>query len=246
MENVYPVYEPTRDVVHDLNCKYRGIKNIHVHFHQAIEITCILSGEVDFYIDGKCKRLQSGDVAFAPPYSVHYAKSDCAVEGVVLIIPKLYFDEFIKFTGGATYSFLTDKKKNKDIITIVRAIADRGEDMPSVLSKGYANVVLGLILDRYEPEKSANTNQNLVMQIIKYLDEHYRENITLEQISAHFGYSKYYFSRLFNRLFSCNLNTYVNSLRMRAVDSDKSGENKSKVIEDAGFSSLSSYYRCKK
>lgn len=248
MNNIYPFYEPQRDVVHDLNCNYRKINNITPHFHQAIEITCVLSGTVNFFVGGKSKLLSAGDIAFTPPYSVHYTQSAEDVTAVVLIVPKRYFEQFMKATDGASYSFLMDKEKNADIFSVIHEIGKRDKisNMPEILRNAYANMVLGLILERYEPEIHSDIHQDIAVEIISYIDEHFREEITLDKISAHFGYSKYYFSRLFNRIFSCNLNTFVNSVRARAIDKDNSNENKTKVIMGSGFNSLSSYYRFKK
>ena len=33
-----------------------------------------------------------------------------------------------------------------------------------------------------------------MMEIIRFIDEHYDEELTLAQLSLEFGYSKYYFS----------------------------------------------------
>ena len=81
--------------------------------------------------------------------------------------------------------------------------------------------------------------------ILQYIEDHYNETITLDEISRHFGYSKYYFSRLFNRTFHCTLNAYINSVRVRAVSKMPEEQSKTEKIIEAGFNSLSSYYRTK-
>jgi AraC-like DNA-binding protein len=107
-------------------------------------------------------------------------------------------------------------------------------------------MVLGLISRLYEPEEMQTDHKDISLDIIHYIDEHYMEKITLDSISQYFGYSKYYFSRLFNRLFHCSLNSYINSVRLRAIEEMSNKDNKTNKITKAGFNSLSSYYRSKK
>ena len=86
-------------------------------------------------------------------------------------------------------------------------------------------------------------NNDLMAEVIRYVDEHYNEKLTLDGLAAHFGYSKYYFSRLFNRTFNCSLTSYVNSVRARAVDEKHGSGKKTDIIIESGFGTLSSYYR---
>ena len=57
-------------------------------------------------------------------------------------------------------------------------------------------------------------------------------------------YSKYYFSKLFNKLFGCTLKNYVNTVRCGMIENDKE-KGVSNAILNAGFNSLSSYYKFK-
>lgn len=239
-------YEAERDVVHDLNCMKRTIRRILPHFHQAIEITCILKGSSEFFIGDKSMVLHEGQMFFVPPYTRHRSFTEVHCEGVVLIIPKKYYEDFEAEMGDATYSFLLDVEKNKPLRQLLEQCYDDVDHLNELMRKAYANMVLGMICRSYTPEKKVKDHDDISLDIIHYVEEHYAENITLESISQHFGYSKYYFSRLFNRLFNCTLNSYINSVRLRAIEEMPNDENKTKKIIEAGFNSLSSYYRAKK
>ena len=109
--------------------------------------------------------------------------------------------------------------------------------------RAYTDLILGLIAEKYEPAKVGGGNNDLMAEVIRYVDEHYNEKLTLDGLAAHFGYSKYYFSRLFNRTFNCSLTSYVNSVRARAVDEKHGSGKKTDIIIESGFGTLSSYYR---
>ncbi len=237
-------YESQRDVVHTVNCAYRALKNVPPHFHQSVEITCVLEGEVEFFMGTSKRVMRAGDAAFTAQYCVHHTGRENGSRAAVLIIPSKFYEEFDRITGGKTFGFLTDKDKNARIIKLVCELADGIENMSEFLTTSYVHMVLGLIEAAYEPVEMQK-HDGLMLEIIKYVDEHYAEKLTLEGMAAHFGYSKYHFSRLFNKSFNCSLTSYVNSVRARAV-SEASEGNKTDVIMRSGFNSLSSYYRTRK
>ena len=239
-------YESERDVVHNLHCINRENRGILPHFHQSIEIGCILKGSSQVFIGNQSMLLSEGRIFFAPPYTNHYSICDDSFEFVMLVIPKKYYEDFIDEMGDRTYSFLPDVEKNKPIRALLETLRDDIGNLNELMRKAYANMVLGLIARTYEPESIQSKQNDVSLDIIQYIDEHYADKITLDEISRHFGYSKYYFSRLFNRLFHCSLNSYVNAVRLRAIEEMPDEESKTKKITDVGFNSLSSYYRSKR
>ena len=239
-------YEAERDVTHNLHCINRENRGILPHFHQSIEIGCILKGTSEVFIGNKSMVLSEGQIFFAAPYFKHYSLSEEGFQFVMLVIPKKYYEEFIHEMGDKTYFFLPDVEKNKPIRAVLEALRDDIDNLNELMRKAYANMVLGLITRSYEPEEKESSHKDISLDIIHYVDEHYAENITLDSISQHFGYSKYYFSKLFNKLFHCSLNAYINSVRLRAIEEMQGDENKTRKITEAGFNSLSSYYRARK
>ena len=239
-------YEAERDVVHDLHCLNKENYGIHPHFHQSIEIGYVLKGMSEMSIGNKSMVVSEGQIFFVPPYVNHYSLSEKGFQFVMLIIPKKYYEDFQNEMGDKTYSFLLDVEKNKPIRTVLETLRDDIENLNELMRKAYANMVLGLISRTYEPEEIQNNHKDISLEIIHYIDMHHTEKITLDSISQHFGYSKYYFSRLFNRLFHCTLNNYINAVRLRAIEEMQGEENKTRKITEAGFNSLSSYYRARK
>lgn len=242
-----PFYEPTRDLVHNLDVHYRSINNVPYHFHQAVEIICVLSGETDFQVGQTQRRISRGDIVFVPPLFAHRSLSAGDCTAVVLILPKRYHLNYEQAADGKGFTFLCDKQKNSDVIQRIEELATRQTlgEVPEFLSHAYSDMVLGLILDRYEPTVLDNGSNDLVISVINYIDEHYKDDITLEKISSHFGYSKYHFSRLFNATFKCSLPSYVNAVRARAVTKSDT-QSKTKAIIDSGFNTLSTFYRARK
>ena len=52
-----------------------------------------------------------------------------------------------------------------------------------------------------------------VQQVKAYVDEHYREKLTLESVAERFFINKYYLARLFKDQYGVTLNAYVQRVR---------------------------------
>ena len=244
-----PTYEAERDVAHKVNCVYRAVDEVLPHFHQSIEITLLLRGSAEFYVGGEKFSLRAGQIMFVPAYCTHSAaraSGSGETYAAVLIVPKQYYEEFERETDGASYFLLGDGEKNRTVAARITELADGIGEMSELLVKAYVNMIFGLIAKEYEPVRLSNTHDELMLGIIRYIDEHYGEELSLERLSLEFGYSKYYFSRLFNKTFRCNLNTYINSVRARSVRQNAETGKKTKAILESGFNSLSTYYRTQK
>ncbi|MBQ8305421.1 MAG: helix-turn-helix transcriptional regulator [Blautia sp.] len=96
---------------------------------------------------------------------------------------------------------------------------------------------------------SANSRQKEYVEkflfVTSYIDEHFAEDLTLEQVAALAGFSKYHFSRLFRQYTDSSFYKYLNQKR---IDNAKTllADPSLTVIEVAlqsGFSSLSAFLR---
>jgi YesN/AraC family two-component response regulator len=119
--------------------------------------------------------------------------------------------------------------------------------MPHLVKKGYINIILGMLLDHY-PTISVKTadGMEIMVDILHYIDEHYKEPITLESIADAFGYNKCYFSRMFNRYIGESLLNYVNIVRLREFMERMKEKNPpaiSKLAAECGFESMPTFYR---
>ena len=83
------------------------------------------------------------------------------------------------------------------------------------------------------------------LQVTKYIDEHFTEDLSLEEISAKAGFSKFHFSRLFKQFTNISFYKYVNTKRIsHAEDLLASSElSITQVAIQSGFSSTSSFIR---
>ena len=116
-----------------------------------------------------------------------------------------------------------------------------------LILKGYVNLILGSITEITGFSDAAEEDFHTMKKVLDYLENNYSAEITLDSLSAEFGYSKYYFSRIFNRFFRFNLKEYLNRLRARQFIARMRQDENADILStalDCGFNSLQTFYRC--
>lgn len=98
---------------------------------------------------------------------------------------------------------------------------------------------LKLCTERVLSSKRMKTHSNLY-EVKDFIDRYYFEDITLQQLSSKFYFSKGYLSRAFKEEFGQNISNYITNVRInRAMDYLKQGHLKiSEVMRLTGFNSL--------
>ncbi len=128
-------------------------------------------------------------------------------------------------------SELTLNARIYDILAIlVRNFKPEGFDVESNSSSSKTNRIAGL-------EKINNA--------FKYIEENYKNDITLLDVSRHVGFSESYFSKLFKEITEKNFSRYLNEYRVKKAEKLLS-EDKYSILEisqRAGFNSIATFNR---
>lgn len=84
-----------------------------------------------------------------------------------------------------------------------------------------------------------------IMSICSYIDEHFTEEITLEEVASVAGYSKFHFSRIFKQLTNISFYKYVNLQRIKYAEELLLNPDLSisKIAIACGYSSTSAFIR---
>ncbi len=223
-----------------------------LHFHRAIEISYVLSGSVTFYLEDKVFTATKDDIFFVDSYLKHKAIPIENYNAHVLGFPTVISDEISAIFKGKTLPFLLgDKSFNAKFLPIIETLINEGDQKNDVIIRGYISALFGEFALHYKTEKikPKTKSVSLVQDILEYIDAHFSNPITLEEISAHFGYTPSYFSRTFNNHIGISLKTYLNFIRYSKYKEEvKNNPQKSKtqIIFDCGFASIPTFYRVEK
>lgn len=88
-------------------------------------------------------------------------------------------------------------------------------------------------------------SESLLDRIVKYVNNNYTENITLQKMSAELGYESHYLSRYFHSKISLNFSQYVNWYRVDLATDllNHTDLPMTEIASRSGFQSISSFNR---
>ena len=231
----------------------RGLSPI-PHFHNSIEIWVVKSGSVFTNINGEIYELFAGDIAFIDKFTPHtggFCKvGDEAPEYYVLVASSSYLIS-LGWLERETMPPVTRKKEGfDDLLRMVEWNFAQSENMNTEMKTGFVTMLVGY-MQKYcgVCERKAESYNRLVVNILMYLNEHYKERISLKILSRKFGYELTYLSRTFNRYAGMNLREYINRLRISEINRRRKTEPNTplyKICEECGYENMPTYFRANK
>ena len=226
--------------------------NYGAHIHQHSELVYVLEGSIESTVDGKTATVSAGEMAVIPPLRIHstYTPTDCKI--FICVFSNDFLQNFVssrELYGGYTSSAFRPSEALRTYITqklIPSALSYRYDS-----ASKYRAVQAGIhaIFEEYllstEPLEQHSPN-NALAQILIYMNENYRERLTLSDVGKALGYSAGYISHCMEALPKMNFNDVLNSFRIEhAKTMLLSSANKTNIdiALESGFSCERSFYR---
>ena len=242
-------YEYSHDSDRKLFLELAHSFNTKPHFHRSTELLYVLSGNMLANINAESTLLSSDDIVFVHGYAKHSFLPKEDYDKFVLIVPSNYADDFDNLTQNQTLQpILSDKEFNKNnILPLIKKMFDERETMPHLVQKGYINIIFGSLFNHYPSQPlTFEGNMELLVSVLQYIDQNYYSPLSLDSLATTFGYSKYHFSKLFNKYVGENINNYINMVRLqhftRLLKKDEHAHIATLAF-DCGFDSLTTFYR---
>ena len=219
------------------------------HFHGEAELSYVLSGTHLAVIGGKEYVLTAGDAYFLNPFDVHKYESPDNGEHILLTVRP---NEYLRVLSGKNLNlpnFLGDKEYNKKIFDLLRFAlekTDSDRELNEYERQGFASLIVGAIIRRYG-EKSLKTDKTELTEILNYINENYKSELSRASVAEKFGYSPNYFSKLFKKCFNMGFTEYVLNLKYQKtlIECGRSGAKRSDIIAE-NFSNPQTFYRLDK
>ncbi len=190
------------------------------HWHNEVEIFCVVEGYIDFYINSVCYSLNSGESIIVNADEIHSVKAEHPNKVVVLQIPK---STLKMYHGHESIHFaqVYDKKDEKLFKTVVDIFmtAEKKEStyIYSLLGKYY--MLLEYLFKTYREDAGTNVLKQMddisrLSCITDFIKENCDREISLDEVAKRFGYTSSYLSKLFKQSTSINYKTFVDTVRL--------------------------------
>lgn len=264
---------PSSSTFSELNVDYivyRGQVNMSIfEAHPYYEILYLFSGQRTMYMYNTKFSLTPSNIIIIPPGIPHKTISASMTEQarICLMIDPSFFEKLIPDSADALADILTSiplvldlsSSEQETVSTQLKDIRDLFYTTDDLLMKPLKKqaAVLHLFMTLFQKiealysarspsERNALLhNDRLFNDIIAYLQSNYRQNITLDDISAQFHLCKRRVSSLLNQYLGSSWIDYVNCLRIKDAIfcMTHSHCNISEIAASVGFGTLTHFER---
>ncbi len=246
MEVYFEAFRDRDNQIHNIVLHRRRFE---AHFHSNIEVMYVEKGTLEVSVNGEKRHLPKGSVAVAESYAVHSLSASADAEIRVAIIPVIRVPDFSLMHRNLTFAtpFLEPGPAGEEIGGLFRAYTRMSEHRSPMVAKGFAYLLLGMLTDALGTVPAtprAKDGVAVVGQMLRYMDEHYTERLTMEMLAGELGYHKDYLSRVFNETIHTGFCRYLSTMRLRyAVQLIRTTDLSLEEIADrAGFGNPHSFY----
>lgn len=248
---------------------YRGnlpeyITNYPLHWHEEMELIYVVSGTGLITVQAERIVVRKGDIVLIPPQIVHSIDQmeDNPMEyyNVLFRLSLLEADHrlcpYIRmlYSHGKNLPFYLPKgnalneKLTFPVMELIRNRKQVESDYALMVHSHLYAIVYYTIHDGMGsmPEKPpAQTNYDKLKIVLSYLQEHYSQEITVQQAADMCGFSGSHFMKLFRELTGISFAQYVKRLRLDAAARQLRGSGKriGEIAEEVGFHNLSYFTR---
>lgn len=193
------------------------------HSHRYYEIFYIISGQCHFLLRDTTSPLRGGDLVFIAPGELHhsvYRSGESCEICMLLFKPEfLRADKFSlpdSFLGNIPVPYQEGFHRLLSLMLQEQAGVDRYSD---AFMSPYLEVVLLMLLRhcvRMTPDPDIpGTHDAEIQRAVKYIYQHFRQPLTLAEVSAVASLSPTYFSRKFKATTGMSFKEYLNYVRLK-------------------------------
>ena len=240
------------------------LQDVELHHHDFYEIYFLVSGNVTYSIESKLCPVLPGEVLLISPKELHqvYIRPEMAVyERYVLwldpkFIPQLSTPQtdLLKALDPADPAYRNKITMSRHMQAHIQHLMEslyqesQSEAFGAELLQNSLLTQLLITINRLAADTSDNQQENsredMVSDVIEYINANFAENLTLAGLADTFFVSKYHLSHKFSRRMGISINRYIRKKRLQnARQMLAQGEKPNAVFAQCGFHDYVSFYR---
>lgn len=244
--------------MHNSNFNYSSY--IAPHWHQSIELSYTLTGEIDeFIIEGQNYHCEPGKILVVNSQEIHSIKvfkKGIDKRALSVIFTYKFVKEMYPMIDNMVfslnnYSELTDdqkykyKKLQKLLQQVATIYAEKENAYKNISISVKLLEILEILIKNFMIEaKCKSTKEVRIVErtqaIIEYIQKNYQEELSLENIARYHHVSKEYLARFFKKYIGITIGQYIAEIRAKhAYDDIVTGKhNLTEIALNNGFSGI--------
>ncbi|WP_367924157.1 AraC family transcriptional regulator [uncultured Ruthenibacterium sp.] len=237
---------------------------ISLHHHDFYEVYLFLGGHVCYNVESRNYHLLPGDILLIGPTELHQPRieKDAGVyERMVLWLDKTFLESLSTDATSLTRCFDVSVPGHTNLLRLAPAVRAEFQRLLEQLaleneSQRYGAEVMcrGLLLqvmvelnrmaESLPPDGAGEKDAGVVPQVLRYINEHYTDPLSLELLASKFFVSKYHLSHAFNRVVGTSVYRYIVQKRLViAKQMLAGGVAPTDVYRHCGFGDYANFYR---
>ena len=237
-----------------------------IHWHEEMEIIKVQSGRGLFYVDGVRYEASEGDILILRPYVMH---SINRLDNYDMVLDVIVFNLRLLETGEAdicTLKYFAPLLNERHSVPCIVHSADSwyhpfDQSMTSILmcDNNKDGAELDIKANLYwmfyhiYNNRLINVTQNVaedkrlytVRRALEYIRTEYMNEISIEKLAKHCGYSEFYMMKLFKQFTGESCVDYINNYRLNVAGRQlrETDDDISTIAYQVGFNNVSYFNR---
>ena len=268
MKNTVQHFDPRQEMIGDTFevFHYKGLLpvDVDVHHHDFYEVYLFLKGSAEYWIEGRRVSLAPGDFILLNPTELHRSivlPEATDYERIVLWINKDYLQSLSSSDADLSECFNTSVPSHKNRIRPSGAtLSPLASTLTSLVEEYCRNswgkneclqaifvqfmVELNRAVKESAPKSNKDSDDSFVLNVLKYINENYSEDLSLDFLAERFFVSKYHLSHSFRREVGVSVYRYIMLKRLLAAkELLQSGMSAGEVAYATGFGDYAGFWR---
>ena len=232
-----------------------------LHWHEEIELLYPLNGESTIQIEGQKYQISNKHLTVIDSRQVHstYTYSDTSMF-ICIHISRKYMEKYLPDLDMYQIHCIPDKITDEqfpEYLSVCKQMEQLTrlyiEDVSAYLmeAEGIILQILAHLIRFFSVRVVSNDNSadkltlKRIRNVITYVEDHFREPVSLHDIAGHLGLGKEYFCRFFKKNMGISFLQYVNEVRVSHIYQDliRTDAPVSELAEKNGFSNQKLFNR---
>ena len=214
------------------------------HFHRDIELIYMVNGNLNVTVEGETFVAKEGQMAIIFSNQIHSYESIEKNNVIVHVFSGDYVPVFVKLAEDKEVSspvFDCDE----DVKRFYLEYCIEKKQRAPLAMKAVLYAICNEFCEKSKFVPARKNHSEPIHQMLWYIAQRYKDEITLEQLAQELGYEKHYLSRLFSTAIKINIRRYINLYR---VDHAKqcllnTTDSIARIAMESGFQSIRNFNR---
>lgn len=252
--------------------KNKGEDLLYPHWHKEVEIVYVIKGSLRLGVNDVPIQMKEGEVQIINAGDVHYYLASPDSERLVLLVDLNLFQEissdnkeepslrdiFVNIESSSRGWTIDIADRMREIIESVYYEDTNRRDGYTYAVKAKVFQMLTLIYRDIPKNKVIQSKSKISEEVLSksqetlkrldkifaYVENHYKEPITLQEVADYMGFNAFYFTRFFKKNMGMTFITFLNDYRLNKAKWILLNQEipVTEVAENSGFSSVKTFH----